>query len=78
MAIAVFILIVLVSVVIFVLVDINSKLPARDYAEEALWRDKRRKDAASVGGPLPVPEAARKPESVTTPDPDPAQPPQAP
>lgn len=47
MAIAVFILIVLVSVVIFVLVDINSKLPPRDYGEEALWRDRKNKAAAS-------------------------------
>lgn len=43
MSIAIFILIVLVSVVIFVLVDINSKLPSRDYAEEALWRDRNRR-----------------------------------
>lgn len=43
MAIALFILIVLVAVVIFVLVDINSKLPSRDYAEEAMWRDRKRR-----------------------------------
>lgn len=48
MAIAVFILIILVSVVIFVLVDINSKLPARDYGEEALWRDRKKRAAAEL------------------------------
>jgi hypothetical protein len=41
MAIAVFILIILVSIVIFVLVDINHKLPSREFGEEALWRDRK-------------------------------------
>jgi hypothetical protein len=55
MAIALFILTVLVAVVCFVLVDINSKIPPRDYGEEALWRDRRRKKPPEPPEPIPDP-----------------------
>lgn len=62
MAIAVFILIILVSVVIFVLVDINSKLPARDYGEEALWRDRKNRAAAPQAPAAEQPDLNRSRE----------------
>lgn len=68
MAIALFILTVLVAVVCFVLVDINSKIPPRDYGEEALWRDRRRKKTPEPPKSPEFPESHESHESHESPE----------
>ena len=41
------IIILLLIAILFVLIDINSKLPGRDYVKEALERDRKARDKAA-------------------------------
>jgi hypothetical protein len=44
-----FVIIILLLVICYLLFDIRSRLPEKDYVNEALLRDKERKDKESQG-----------------------------